>query len=236
MHTTKSIDETNEFSSTFHEELLTINPEYSKNSLIRGIRCEFTREVYPSVYASHNSICRKGTYYHGFCITLHKMLPANYLISPFSIGGRFDHNFDVNMAFQKNLLWRPGGKKKPRYLNSSHNFRKGADKIIEKCCSAAEDYLLPHYIEVYKKSRKSIVELLSFFETYTGSLEIGNTSHGVGYTTNQDLDMKQLRKNMPILKPAKLSYLEEVIKSKPELFKLIREKLVIDYDSIRKNP
>ena len=146
--------EAQEFLIKFGEILTELNPAYQKNTLVRGVRTEFIREIKENVYLTHNVLCKKGTYYHGFCLTLHKELSNPYLLSPFTQGGRFDHNFCVQRAVSKVLGHT--------VLSSSHNYRKNWQVIAQRCTKKAEEVLLPNYLEVYEKAKEPLKHLKTF--------------------------------------------------------------------------
>ena len=92
-----------QFLDIFGSIVKDVNPQYARNTLARGVRVEYLREIEPGVFVSHNVLCKKGVYYHGFAITLHKVLPDPYLLSPFTIGGRFDHNNSAKRAYFRDV-------------------------------------------------------------------------------------------------------------------------------------
>ncbi len=105
-----------QFLRTFGDILTSLHSNYKRNTLVRGVRTEYLREIEQGLFISQNVYCRSGTYYHCFCLTLHKELPKPYLLSPFTVGGRFDHNYQIQRAVSEYL----GHHVIP---SCSHNFR-----------------------------------------------------------------------------------------------------------------
>ena len=153
--------EVSAFSKLLGELLVQVADGYQKNPLARGTRCEYLRQVLPGIFASHSTICRRGRYYHCFAITLHKELSDPFLLSPFVAGGRFDHNYSINMAFQRDLSRNPRSLVNPFRLSDSHEMRKGAESIILKCATEAENHLLPFYMKILRKSKSTLLELIT---------------------------------------------------------------------------
>ena len=210
-----------EFQMLLEAALGEIHLDYTRNKSVRGVRTEYLRELQPGVFASHNAYCKKGTYYHGFCITLHPELPTPYLHSPFTAGGRFDHNRSVNMAIQRDVG-------RHVILSDSHQFRKGCERIITRCTAEAEAILLPHYMAVFGRAKEA---LRSLAEVVASDIDIPDTHdaiRGHGWAIG-DLDCDMARfAEMCAKQSDRASFLTAILASKPELFQRLRKKQSVD--------
>lgn len=228
MRLSQAPGEAAEFLEIFGELVREVHPDYQHNKAVRGVRSEYCREIAPGVYASHNAYCKKGRYHHGFCLTLHTELPTPYLLSPFTVGGRFDRNHGVNMAFQRDL-------KRHILLSDSHECRKGFDRIIRRCTAEAEDQLLPHYRSVFDACRVALIPLA---ELIVGRAPIPGTKEdvrGAGWLIGQlDCDMPQYREFYEAAGAKREQFLVELLSSKPELFQRLRKKHAIDPANLKK--
>ena len=220
--------EASEFQAMLEAALKDIHPDYERNKAVRGIRTEYLREVVRVVFASHNALCMKGTYYHCFCITLHQELPTPFLHSPFTAGGRFDHNQNVNMAIQRDLG-------RHVLLSSSHKFRKGCERIIPRCTAEAEALLLPHYLSVFDQSRDALIALA---ECVVGDTPISGDHEAIrrfgSSIDDWDCDMMRYSALFQKWREAPVPFLMAVLASKPELFQRLREKRAIDPVALQK--
>lgn len=212
-------DEAAEFQRVFARIVKEANPNYERNTLARGVRLEYLREIAPGVFASHNVLCKKGTYYHGFAVTLHKELPAPYLLSPFTIGGRFDHNNSAKLAYfrdvEPNKKWPFGSLN----FTDSHNFRKGWEAIAEKCTRIAEEKMLPHYHSKINKYKEPLLRLVQKAVSKGGfpiTVELGRGNSFM--IRNFDLDMPRFVESFNANISDSEAFLDEVIQAKPELF------------------
>lgn len=165
MHLSQTKVSTKEFVAVLESHLITIHPAYRRNREVKGIRHEYVRELEGGLYAIHSVLCKQGTYYHCFCLSLHRTHVAPYLYSPFTIGGRCDHNYTVTTACHRDLGFSPIDPVAPFRMSDSHRFRKGADCIIRRCTSEAESRLLPFYETVWTKTRSALQALLDFAST-----------------------------------------------------------------------
>jgi hypothetical protein len=228
MRLSQAPGEAAEFIDIFGELVREVHPDYERNKAARGVRAEYCREIAPGVYASHNAYCKKGRYHHGFCLTLHKELPTPYLLSPFSVGGRFDHNHGVNMAFQLDL-------KRHILLSDSHAYRKGFEEIIRRCVSEAEAQLLPHYVSVLAECRAALVPLAMLV---AGKAPIPDTKEDVrggGWLIGQlDCNMPRYRELFEAAGVMREQFLQDLLASKPELFQRLRKNHAIDPTILQK--
>jgi hypothetical protein len=220
MHLAQSKETTAQFLAVLTQHLKQVNPGYMRNKHAKGIRYEFLREVEPGVYASHNVICERGTYYHGFCLTLHRHVPKLALYSPFTIGGRFNHNYSVNRAFQQDLGRSPTDPVSPFRLSDSHRFRPGTEGIIHRCTAEAEAHLLPYYLSVWQRSRPALDALLAFLRHgYDVHACVQEALGGRWNTTELDCDLPRyaaLFFSVPLGNREAL--LKAVVGAKSELF------------------
>jgi len=213
--------EATEFQAMLEAALKELHPDYERNKAVRGVRTEFLRELAPNLYASHNAYCMKGRYYHGFCITLHRDLPTPYLHSPFTAGGRFDHNHAINMAIQRDLG-------RHIILSDSHEFRKGCHRIILRCTSEAEKILLPHYTEVFDHTKDALRSLAELVASDIDIPDPQEVIRGLGWSIgNLDCDMIKFSK-MYAEQSDQASFLRAILASKLELFQRLRKKNSID--------
>lgn len=220
-----------EFRSEFEKIILSLNLNYKRNNLARGIRYEYLREVLPGIFASHNVLCWKGTYYHGFCVTLHKEFPTPYLISPLVIGGRLDRNHGAKRAYfrdiEPNRKWPFGDAN----FNDSHNFRRGWQLIVEKCTRITEEKMLPVYLNRFLENRKPILHLLETLER-SGSVPVEmNDSYSLPVVADYpcDYDFSTLLLAYKRSKAEANNFVAAIINSKPELFdKVLRMKSFSD--------
>lgn len=220
--------EASEFQAMLEAALCDIHPDYQRNKVVRGIRTEYIREVIPGVFASHNALCMKGTYYHGFCITLHRELPTPYLHSPFTAGGRFDRNRSVNMAIQRDLG-------RHVILSDSHQFRKGCERIIPRCTFEAEALLLPHYLSVFERSKNALVTLAECVVRDTPISEDREAIRRFGSSIDDwDCDMDHFASLFEKWRREPSEFLSAVLASKPELFQRLRDKGAIDPATLAK--
>lgn len=228
MRLSQAPGEAAEFLDIFGELVRKLHPDYERNKAVRGVRSEYCREIAPGIYVSHNAYCRKGRYHHGFCLTLHLELPTPYLLSPFTVGGRFDHNHGVNMAFQRDL-------KRHVLLSDSHQYRKGFDRIVSRCTEEAEDKLLPHYLSVFDSCRTSLIPLA---ELIVGEAPIPDNKEevrGSGLIISQlDCNMPQYHEFYEASGSDREQFLLELLASKPDLFQRLRKKHSIDPSTLNK--
>ena len=147
--------EAKEFQKNFEQILQSIHPSYQRNTNVKGIRTEFLRELEPGVFVSQSTLCKRGTYYHCFALTLSKEILGSSLFSPFVAGVRCDHSYDIT-----NSLTKVTGEH--ILLSCSHSYRKGWDGIAERCAKRAEEELLPFYQNVFYRSKIALKQLLYF--------------------------------------------------------------------------
>lgn len=223
---TRPTGEAVEFQKRFEEIVRARRPDYERNKLVRGIRLEYLRELLPGVFASHNVLCKKGTYYHGFCITLHRELSDPYLISPFVVGGRFDHNNSTKTAFFRDVELNRKSPFGGVTFSDSHSYRKGWDSIVDKCTRVAEDQLLPHYFAQLRQYKAPLLHLVERL------LELGEIpieiDRGSGYLPCTlfpiDYDMKSFVEGYRAAGGRRRDqFALDIIHSKPELFNRIRQ-------------
>lgn len=165
MPLSQSKEATKEFVSFLESHLITIHPGYQRNQQVKGIRYEYFRELEDDLFSIHSVICIRGTYHHCFCLSVHRTHTFPQLYSPFTIGGRCDHNYTITRACHRDLGLSPIDPVAPFRMSDSHKFRKGADRIILRCTSEAEVRLLPFYHSVWSKTRPSLQALLDFAAT-----------------------------------------------------------------------
>lgn len=206
----------------FEAALREVHPDYNRNKSVRGIRTEFLRELAPGVYASHNALCKRGRYYHGFCLTLHRELPSPYLHSPFIAGGRFDHNRSVNMAIQRDIG-------RHIILSDSHEFRRGCEQIIQRCTAVAEAVLLPHYCSVFQQSREALHALAQLIVSDAPIPDGREAIRRFGASiADLDCDMGRFSSLFEEQRDVPSDFLAAVLASKPELFQRLRDNNVFD--------
>jgi hypothetical protein len=153
---------TKEFVALLESQLAAIHPAYQRNRLVKGIRHEYFRELQAGLFAIHSVICVKGTYYHCFCLSYHRTPVSPYLYSPFTVGGRCDHNYTVTTGCHRDLGLSPIDPIAPFRMSALHRFRTGADRIMQRCLTEAEARLLPFYFSVCCDVRPSLQALLDF--------------------------------------------------------------------------
>lgn len=158
---------TKDFVAVLEAQLFAINPAYERNRKVRGVRHEYTREIEDGVFAIHSVLCMRGTFYHCFCLSLHQSHTSQRLYSPFTAGGRCDHNYSVTTACHRDLGLSPIDPVSPFLMSDSHHFRKGADRIVQRCTAEAEARLLPFYHSVWRELRLPLNELLQLASTAT---------------------------------------------------------------------
>jgi hypothetical protein len=211
-----------EFQALLEATVGDIHPGYERNRTVRGVRTEYLRELEPGVYASHNAYCKKGTYYHCFCITLHRELPTPYLHSPFTAGGRFDHNRSVNMAIQRDVG-------RHVIVSDSHQFRKGCERIISRCTAEAEALLLPHYCSVLDGARDALRSLAKLVASDSPISDDRESIRRFGSSIDDwDCDMGHFASLFGKWRRESAEFLSAVIASKPELFQRLRDKSTIN--------
>lgn len=162
MQLAQTKETTKEFVAVLEAHLSTIHPAYQRNQEVKGIRHEYLRELEDGLFAIHSVLCAKGTYYHCFCLSRHRTHPGPYLYSPFTVGGRCDHNYTVTRACHGDLGLSPVDPVAPFLMSCSHRFRKGADQIIRRCTTEAESRLLPYYLSVWSETRDALQALLDY--------------------------------------------------------------------------
>jgi hypothetical protein len=214
-----------EFQQRFEQIVKDLHPDYERNKLVRGIRLEFLRELLPGVFASHNALCKKGTYFHGFCITLHREFPGPYLISPLVIGGRFNHNNSTKLAYFRDIeptrKW-PFGESN---FTDSHSYRTGWDGIVQKCTRVAEERMLPHYLAKVMQNKEPLLHILEMLlalgEIPTDTMK----GHGLPVPTGGpgDYDMQWFVARYRSAGKDRDHFLSNIIHSKPELFNKVRQ-------------
>jgi hypothetical protein len=213
------------FSKAFEDLLLRHSVGYIKNAFAKGTRTEFIKEIQNGIFASHSSFCHRGRYNHCFAVILHKELSDPYLNSPFVAGGRFDHNYGINMAFQRDLKRSPLDKLNPLRLSDSHEMRKGFEQIIEKCIIESEKYLLPFYLTILKLASSMLIELINThlkIGSLTTPQEEIPKGHGYIIPNDYDMNMIQFYEATAKMEKSKLStFFRNVILAKPEYFNRI---------------
>lgn len=223
MSSSRPKDEARDFAAMFGEIAVSLNPQYTANRAAKGAYCEFIREVSPGIYASHNSTYSRGTYYHCFCLALHLELSTPWLKSPFVVGGRFSHNQTVSHDFIHYLGRDSNDPANPFRLSDSHSFRKGCDQIIARCCTEAEQHLIPNFIRVYDAAREALLELCEVHQSL-GKIPCSPTSdhrRGFHLWDGQDLDMAEFSLAFPSRTDSRREFLMDVISAKPQLFNRI---------------
>ncbi len=154
---------TKEFIALLESHLVSIHPAYRRNTKVKGIRHEYHRELGDGLFAIHSVICIRATFHHCFCLSLHHTPVGPYLYSPFTIGGRSDHNYTITSACHRDLGLSPVDPVSPFRMSDSHQFRTGADRIICRCTSEAESRLLPAYQTIWTQTRPALRGLLDFY-------------------------------------------------------------------------
>lgn len=218
----QAVGEAAEFQRIFGNIIRELNPEYYRNPSARGIRLEFLREIWPGAFASHNVLCWKGTYYHGFAITLHQELSNPYLLSPLTIGGRFDINNSSKRAYFRDIepdkKWPYGSAN----FSDSHNFRRGWEGIAEKCSRIAENEMLPFYLAKIENNKWRLLQLLERAFSSVESPIPTEVENGT-FVLNRDFDYDMMgfveAYNANIAESEK--FLTGVVSAKPELFNRI---------------
>ncbi|RYD67476.1 MAG: hypothetical protein EOP84_30500, partial [Verrucomicrobiaceae bacterium] len=162
MRLSQSQEATKEFIATLESHFATLHPDYQRNRMVKGIRHEYLREIERGLFAIHSVICIRGTYYHCFCLSLHRTHATPYLYSPFTVGGRCDHGYTVTRACHCDLGLSPIDPIAPFRMSDSHKFRVGADHIIQRCLGEAESRLLPYYLSVWGQTRPALQSLLDY--------------------------------------------------------------------------
>lgn len=162
MRLAQTKEATREFVALLESHLTTIHPDYKRSRHAKGIRYEFIREIGDGLYAIHSVLCMRGRYYHCFCLSEHLGHVGPTLYSPFTIGGRCDHNYSITRACHGDLGLSPVDPVTPFRMSDSHQFRTGADKIVRRCTSEAEARLLPFYQSVWKQTRPVLQEMLDY--------------------------------------------------------------------------
>jgi hypothetical protein len=162
MRLAQTKEATREFVALLESHLATIHPDYKWSRHAKGIRHEYIREIGDGLYAIHSVLCMRGRYYHCFCLSEHLGHVGPTLYSPFTIGGRCDHNYSITRACHGDLGLSPVDPVTPFRMSDSHQFRTGADKIVRRCTSEAEARLLPFYQSVWKQTRPVLQEMLDY--------------------------------------------------------------------------
>lgn len=165
MSLSQSKEATKRFVNLYETHLATIHPAYQRNPQVKGIRHEYFRQLEDGLLAVHSVICMKGTYYHCFCLSLHRKPLAPFLYSPFTVGGRCDHNYTVTSACHRDLGLSPVHPVAPFRMSDTHMFRTGAERIIERCTTEAEARLLPFYQAAWNETRPALQALLDYAST-----------------------------------------------------------------------
>jgi hypothetical protein len=154
---------TKEFLALLESHLVSIHPSYRRNPKVKGIRHEYHRELEDGLFAIHSVICIRATFHHCFCLSLHHTPVGPYLYSPFTIGGRSDHNYTITSACHRDLGLSPVDPVSPFRMSDSHRFRTGADRIIRRCTSEAEARLLPAYLTMWSQSKPPLRSLIDYY-------------------------------------------------------------------------
>lgn len=181
MRLSQTKEATKEFNAFMNSHMPTIHPDYNRSRGAKGIRYEYIREVEEGLYAIHSALCKRGMYHHCFCLSMHAAHAGPNLYSPFTIGGRCDHNYTILHGCRRDLGLVGAEPGHPYRLSTSHQWRKGADDIIRRCTSEAERLLLPHYRSVWLETRPILQAMIVYAKatppeqlqevaaTYTGS-------------------------------------------------------------------
>lgn len=165
MRLTQTKEATNEFVTLLESHLATIHPDYQRSRHAKGIRYEYIRETDEGLYAIHSVLCKQGTYRHCFCLSKHLSHVGSDLYSPFTVGGRCDHNYTVTRGCHSDLGLSPRDPISPFLMSDSHRFRAGADRIIRRCTSEAESRLLPFYLSIWRQTQPALQEMLDYIAT-----------------------------------------------------------------------
>jgi hypothetical protein len=181
MRLSQTKEATKEFIAFMNSHMPMIHPDYKRSRAAKGIRHEYIREVDEGLYAIHSTLCKQGVYHHCFCLSMHAAHAGSNLYSPFTIGGRSDHNYSILEGCRRDLGLVGAEPGHPYRLSTSHQWRKGADDIIRRCTSEAERLLLPYYRSVWLETRPILQamivyarstppeQLAEMASTYTGS-------------------------------------------------------------------
>lgn len=165
MRISQSKDVTKEFIALLESHLKTIHPNYQRNPKVKGIRHEYYREIEDGLFAVHSVICIRATFHHCFCLSLHRTHPSPLLYSPFTVGGRSDHNYAITKACHIDIGLNPVDPLSPFRMSDSHQFRSGSDRIVRRCTSEAEARLLPFYQSVWTKAKPALQALVDYYIT-----------------------------------------------------------------------
>ena len=162
MRQAQTKEATKEFAALLESHLVTLHPDYKRSRHAKGIRHEYIREIEDGLYAIHSVLCMRGCYYHCFCLSRHLGHVGPTLYSPFTIGGRCDHNYSITRACHDDLGLSPVDAVNPFRMSDSHQFRTGAGRIIRRCTTEAETRLLPFYRSVWTQTRPILQEMLDY--------------------------------------------------------------------------
>ena len=217
MRQTQPADEKKTWARHFLGLLQESHPDYTRNPLARGTRAECLRQADDGLFHSQNTICRHGSYRHGFAVLLSPDLTKGpYLTHPFQAGGRFDAHYSISHAFFRDLGVSRGDALLPRAPHDSHSWRSGTDDIVRKCTAAAEEHLPALYRRWF---RAAAPELLALLET-TAALAPGLAQMS-GHAAPRFLDVSLLDlangRSAWYEQPRATRY-ASLVHSKPELF------------------
>jgi hypothetical protein len=220
MRLSQTKEATKEFVALFESHIQTIHPEYRRNPKAKGIRHEYIRELGDGLLAIHSAICMKGRYYHCFCLSLHPVHIGPYLYSPFTVGGRCDHGYSVTKACHRDLGLSPTDPIAPFLMSDSHEFRKGADRIIRRCTSEAEARLLPFYQSVRAHTRPALQALLDYAATTPPDLLAATASTYSGPRHELSCHMLEFHRHYTLQAPAQRpAFLAATVDAIPEVLR-----------------
>ena len=146
----------------FEETMQRIHSDYALSEQFRGRLVECVREHETGLFISQNCVRMHDSYRHCFCVLLTgRKLSGVLSSSPFELGSRFDHNYTISHAYNRD--YRAGAKWRVAAKEWHSNYRltaRGTWQWVERTANSAERFLLPTYVNRLYQGAGRVLQLL----------------------------------------------------------------------------
>ncbi len=148
------------WAEAFEQTLRRVNPDYRLSKDYRGRSVECVREDASGVFLSQNCVELHENYRHCFAVLLTCTKLSPVLYSPLVLGSRFDHNFTIAHAYNRD--YRAGMKWQvaPQEWHSEYRATiRGTQQWVETTARSAEQFLFPLYLSRLSKGAERVASL-----------------------------------------------------------------------------
>jgi hypothetical protein len=136
------------WAEAFEQTLQRVNPDYRLNKDYRKQLLECIRQDAAALFLSQNCVRINDNYSHCFAILLTSARLSLVLRTPFVLGSRFDHNYTIAHAYNRD--YRAGMKWHVAPQEWHSNYRatiRGTRQWGETTARSAEEHLYPLYVD-----------------------------------------------------------------------------------------